>query len=233
MFYNLHINFGAISMNDIVFSTSAKNLTFSLIYDQDCASPREDNDGNISHFYVDPRNRSGCVDNLAESTNLLNELAKELKIADYYDLSQFDLIREIQNADPEQKKILVEPLYKFEHSGIMYATTPFSCPWDSGQVGFIFSTYKDFKRVGLEWDTEKAKEYLKGEVELYNNYIAGECFGFKIEEVSTCGSCTADHSEELEAVWGYVGDRDQIIKMIASDYLDPYPSLKEKVLESV
>lgn len=220
-------------MNDIAFSASAENLTFSLIYDQDCASPREDNDCNISHFYIDPRNRSGCVDNLTDSTNLLHELAQELKIKDYDDLSQFDLIQAVQKADPNQKKILVEPLYKFEHSGIVYSTTPFSCPWDSGQVGFIFSTYKDFGHVGLEWDLDKAKEYLKGEVELYNNYISGECFGFKIEKTSTCGSCESNHSEELEAVWGYVGEESQIIKMIAHDYLDSYPSLKNTVLECI
>ena len=29
------------------------------------------------------------------------------------------------------------PLYLYDHSGITISLTPFSCPWDSGQVGFV------------------------------------------------------------------------------------------------
>lgn len=220
-------------MSDIAFSTTADNLTFSLVYDQDCSSPREDNDGNIAHFFSNPHSRSGCVDNIDDSMAILCSLANQLNIPDYDDLEQFELIRAIANADPNKEHIVVEPLYKFEHSGVIYATTPFSCPWDSGQIGYIFSTVNDFKSVGLEWNAEKAKEYIKGELDLYNNYISGECFGFKVEEQSTCGSCTSVHEEELVAVWGYVGEQDEIIKMIAHDYLDSYPNLKQKVLEAI
>jgi len=31
---------------------------------------------------------------------------------------------------------VVLPLYLYDHSGITISTTPFSCPWDSGRVGF-------------------------------------------------------------------------------------------------
>lgn len=220
-------------MSDIAFSASAENLKFSLIYDTDCSSPREDNDGNIAHFFTDPHSRSGCVDNIDDSMAILCSLANQLGVPDYDDLEQFELIREIAKADPKNEHIMVEPLYKFEHSGVIYATTPFSCPWDSGQVGYIFSTINDFKSVGLEWNADKAKEYIKGELDLYNNYISGECFGFKVEEQSTCNSCTSVHEDELIGVWGYVGEQDQIIKMIAHDYLDAYPNLKQKVLESI
>lgn len=220
-------------MSNIAFSTTADNLTFSLFYDHDCSSPREDNDGNIAHFFSNPRSRSGCVDDIDDSMNLLFSLARQLNIPDYEDLEQFDLIRAVAKADPNKELIVVEPLYKFEHSGVIYATTPFSCRWDSGQIGYIFSTVNDFKSVGLEWNADKAKEYIKGEIDLYNNYISGECFGFRVEEQSTCESCTSVHEEELIGVWGYVGEQNEIIKMIASDYLDSYPNLKQKVLESI
>lgn len=233
MFYNSFINFGANNMSNTAFSASVENLTFSLIYDYDCSSPREDNDGNVAHFFSNPHSRSGCVDNIDDSMAILNSLAKQLNIPDYYDLEQFDLIRAIEKADPNKEVIVVEPLYKFEHSGVIYNTSPFTCPWDSGQIGYIFSTINDFKSVGLEWNAEKAKEYIKGELDLYNNYISGECYGFRVEEKSTCNSCSADHEEELIGVWGYVGEQNEIIKMIASDYLDSYPNLKQKVLESV
>ena len=34
--------------------------------------------------------------------------------------------------------VIILPLYLYDHSGITIQTTPFSCPWDSGQVGFIY-----------------------------------------------------------------------------------------------
>lgn len=35
------------------------------------------------------------------------------------------------------QKFLMLPLYLYDHSGITMNTTGFSCPWDSGQVGWI------------------------------------------------------------------------------------------------
>ena len=35
------------------------------------------------------------------------------------------------------------PIFMYDHSGITIQTRPFSCPWDSGQVGFIFVSKND------------------------------------------------------------------------------------------
>src|SRR6056297_3490365 len=32
---------------------------------------------------------------------------------------------------------VILPLYMYDHSGITISLTPFSCPWDSGQIGFV------------------------------------------------------------------------------------------------
>ena len=32
---------------------------------------------------------------------------------------------------------VILPLFLYDHSGITLQTSPFSCPWDSGQIGFI------------------------------------------------------------------------------------------------
>jgi hypothetical protein len=220
-------------MSNIAFSASIPNLSFSLIYDEDCQSPRNELDCNIAHFLVDPRCRSGSIDNLDSSIELLNSLAKKLRIRNYADMEQFELLKAIQKKDSKHEHIVVEPLYKYEHSGVVYATSPFSCRWDSGQVGHIFSTANDFERIGAPWNLDQAKKYITSEIDTYNQYLMGSCFGFKVEEISTCDSCTTKHFDELEACWGYIGEEKEIIKMIANDYLDPYPSLKQKVLESI
>src|SRR4030042_1625044 len=35
---------------------------------------------------------------------------------------------------------IILPLFLYDHSGITMSTKPFSCPWDSGQVGYIYVT---------------------------------------------------------------------------------------------
>lgn len=77
------------------------------------------------------------------------------------------------------KDVIKLPLYLYDHSGITMKTTPFSCPWDSGQVGFIFVTLenvrKEFgvKRVSKNIRT-KCEDILRSEVATYDSYISGD-----------------------------------------------------------
>jgi len=68
------------------------------------------------------------------------------------------------------------PIYMFEHSVIALRTKPFSCPWDSGRIGFIFvSKEKLRKEYGVKRITAslvaKAVRTLEAEVEEYNQYL--------------------------------------------------------------
>lgn len=49
----------------------------------------------------------------------------------------------------EENPAVILPLYMYEHSGISISTSPFSCPWDSGQIGFVLVSKK--KSVGRVW----------------------------------------------------------------------------------
>lgn len=71
------------------------------------------------------------------------------------------------------------PVYAYIHGGVALSTGPFTCPWDSGQCGVIYTT----KAKALEWyDKEeltpelvdKAMHDLKAEVEELNQYFGGE-----------------------------------------------------------
>lgn len=100
----------------------------------------------------------------------------------------------------KRKDVISLPIYMYDHSGITIKTTPFSCPWDSGLVGYIFVTKetvrKEFgiNRVTKEW-VEKIKGYLNSEVETYDIFLRGEMYGFRIEE----------NGEEVDSCWGFFG----------------------------
>jgi hypothetical protein len=82
---------------------------------------------------------------------------------------------------------VILPIYMYDHSGITISTKPFSCPWDSGQIGFIYiSKYKAKKEYNTTRISNKLKdkltEYLNYEVKEYDSYLTGEVYGITLLE---------------------------------------------------
>jgi hypothetical protein len=98
---------------------------------------------------------------------------------------------------------IVLPLYLYDHSGITMSVNPFSCPWDSGQVGWIYITKEKIreeyhcKRISKKM-IERVKGYLINEVKTYDEYLTGDVYGFRITDTET--------DEEVESCWGFFGD---------------------------
>lgn len=90
---------------------------------------------------------------------------------------------------------VVLPLYLYDHSGITISTGRFSCPWDSGQVGFIYMTKAEIDEH-FDGDAEKAKACLQSEVEEYDQYLTGDVYGCVIED---------DNGDNIESCWGFFG----------------------------
>jgi hypothetical protein len=105
-----------------------------------------------------------------------------------------------------EKNYVILPLYLYDHSGITMSTGPFSCPWDSGKVGFI---YVSMERARKEWSgtdeeiREKAKKYLRSEVEEYDQYLTGDVWGYRIFE--TASEEDDEEGEEHDSCWGFYG----------------------------
>lgn len=104
-----------------------------------------------------------------------------------------------------EKVCVILPLYLYDHSGITISTSPFSCRWDSGQIGWV---YVSKERVRKEYGVkrinqkliEKVTKVLEGEVETYDQYLRGDIYGYKVFEVSPDGE-----KEEKDSCWGFYG----------------------------
>lgn len=69
------------------------------------------------------------------------------------------------------------PLYLYDHSGLTMRTTPFSCPWDSGQVGFIYvSRAKAAIEEAEPFEKKSLKTGVTEEVDEWRDYDS--CGGF-------------------------------------------------------
>ena len=96
---------------------------------------------------------------------------------------------------------VILPLFLYDHSGITMRTNPFNCPWDSGQVGFIFASAEKIRK---EWNCKQIRKPIRDkviaslecEVATYDMHLRGDCYGYIIEN---------EAGEELDSCWGFLG----------------------------
>ena len=114
----------------------------------------------------------------------------------------------------EENALIAIPVFMYDHSGLWINTTGFSCPWDSGQIGYI---YVSKEKVRREYSCKRISKKLKNmireilcsEVDLYNDYLCGNVYGFTLtnkenaEEIdSSCGFYGTDYIEN--GIFDYV-----------------------------
>lgn len=130
------------------------------------------------------------------------------------------LVDTLPNADLytlAAEKNIILPLNLYDHSILHMSTSSFlgraqHAEWDSGQVGWIYATPEDIEK---EHDSltpesyERAESLLKSEVECYDCYLSGQCYGFRLYE----------NGEETDSCWGFLGSFSDMAKEIASQSL--------------
>ena len=145
----------------------------------------------------------------------------------------------------ERNGIAYLPLYVYEHSGITMNTGGFSCSWDSGQAGWIYTTKEEILKCGGCIKSEKgnwikiternwrkaAQIWMEGEVELYDQYLQGECYGYIIDELDMDDQASLESemnvideddvtwNEYVDSCWGFFSDKwgDDLIEEIARE----------------
>lgn len=128
-----------------------------------------------------------------------------------------DYITRVFGSEKEfEKKAISLPLYLYDHSGLTISTTPFSCPWDSGQVGFIYIPKEvvleelSVKRISKAM-RQQVEDLLRAEVREYNYYLSGEVYGVEIVD---------EDGEVVDSYWGLFG-YDEAVRF-AQEELESY-----------
>jgi hypothetical protein len=99
----------------------------------------------------------------------------------------------------------IVPIYAYIHSGMTISTTPFSCRWDSGQLGFAIITKKDLRNnYNIKRCTKKYKEYgidihIKNEVETLDQYVRGDVYSFEVKDKdeNVIDSCSGFYGSDI------------------------------------
>ena len=162
-----------------------KGFTIKIQPDTDASNPIEDWDGNAKYALFHSR------------YNLQNDV--DLDTDDYNGWDEFK-----QALIEKYKPLAILPVYMYDHSGQTIRTTPFSCRWDSGQLGFVFVDLPTLK----EWGYDSKEAYEKGagrtleedlisNVSLYDDYITGNVWGFELVD---------SDDDTVDSCWGFYGD---------------------------
>lgn len=131
-----------------------------------------------------------------------------------YNLGDGQITPEEAIAIYESDEYISLPLYLYDHSGITMSTAPFSCPWDSGQVGIIYvsieKVVKEFGELTAEI-REQVYNILVSEVKAYDQFLIGDVWFYSIQKAKVY---TADDDdtltqwETIEACGGFYGRED-------------------------
>lgn len=155
--------------------------------------------------------------NAGDKHNYSSPLELMYDLADEYDSKKTEVLEDLYNDDKlsesdyfkklkelADKNNLILPVFLFDHSGVSYSTKDFNDSWDSGQVGYIYTSYETIKsEYGdiSEDSINKAKSYMEGEVETYSQWANGDVYGFRLIKVDEDG----DEIEEIDSCWGFYG----------------------------
>jgi len=111
-------------------------------------------------------------------------------------------LEQAQSIENNDKEYISLPIYMYDHSGITIRTYPFSCRFDSGQLGIIFVSLEQVrKEYNITRVTKKLREkiesYLTNEIDTYDQFLCGNVYGYEITDALGI---------EIESCWGYYGD---------------------------
>jgi len=166
-------------MDPAIETIKTNGCDIDLYYDPDPMNPRTDWDPVCTIYYYKGSGRYILGDE-AVSREDFEPLRKELE---------------------DEPGSYTYPLYAYIHGGIALSTSDFADPWDSGLAGFIHVTKERAENLlGLDLTDEIVYKAVQSELETWQAYLNGECYGYVI-------SCAGI---DLGSCWGYYDSKHAI-----------------------
>jgi hypothetical protein len=176
--------------------------TLIVTYDDCAESPREW-DNLTKMLFFGKHKHLGDKHNInADDYNGWNELEEAIK-------KEYDVV-------------MIKKVYAYIHSGMTISTQPFSCPWDSGVLGFVIITKADLRKE-YNWKVLTQKRInevynrldniMDGEVKVLDYYVSGDVYGFRIEDKNGDieDSCYGFYGYDIKnnGILDYMTDKDK------------------------
>ena len=131
------------------------------------------------------------------------------------------------------ESIAIMPVFVYEHGMISISTGSYGDPWDSGCAGFAYIEKDKYEKMMLHsWDVKDAREIIKDEVHMYDQYLRGDVYMY-CEEVYDPDNDCFDTSENCG---GFYSDNwgDELAKEVVKNmYNNPVLISEEEAEEFI
>ena len=122
----------------------------------------------------------------------------------------------------EYDVVMIKKVYAYIHSGMTISTQSFSCPWDSGVLGFVIITKADLRKE-YNWKvltqkrinevSNRLDNIIDGEVKILDYYISGEVYQYSVEtnDGEIEDSCAGFYGNDFKhnGILDYLTDKDK------------------------
>lgn len=166
--------------------------------DDMCESPREHNNVSVMWFFHNRHTQLGDEKDVkAEDFDGWEAMMEHLKV--------------------EEGALHVTPVFMYEHSGRSLSLGSFADLWDSGQLGFMWTTKEKLaETLGEDATEEDIRKAFVCELEEYNQWIEGNCWWFRTVKppkgfVGESPGMRIDYDEweEVDSCGGFIGYDDK------------------------
>lgn len=182
----------------LTYKTETEQPRLVIQLDSSPSSPREDS--NIGYFIIQS--------NKYNSPDTHNELQQVIRDTAQYATSSEDHMKRIVE-DFSEKILFIDAVAIYEHSGLSYSLG-YKSGWDWSNNGFYIVTEKSIQEIGIEYDVDKVKQIIEGELETYTKYANGEIYGYTLYD---------EDGEEIDSCWGFY-DVEHIREYLPAEFED-------------
>jgi hypothetical protein len=182
-----------MKMNDAIKTHKRGNYVLSIVRDEDPSSPLE---------------WAVCTMRCAHRRYKLG--------TEQFNSSEYDGWEAFDAAIEEEKPVFTAPLSMTDHGGICAFGIGDRRDWDSGRVGSAFITDEALKSalgmerynaLSVEERVKHAEAIVRAEVEQYEKYLLGECYGYRVEFLEEC-NLGHTHEETVDSCYGFLDEKD-------------------------
>lgn len=159
-------------------------MYLTIEHDFDCEAPEL---GFDVTYRAGSRYRLGTIE--ADPDSHFADLLHDETGEDVDDIGEDDAIDRLQTMG-----WTILPAYAYIHGGVALSLATFSCPWDSGQFGFIVVSPEQWRALGVS--VEHRDRYIQSAFQEWAEWLAGNVYGYRI---------TDDAGDEVDSCWGFIG----------------------------
>lgn len=109
---------------------------------------------------------------------------------------------DICNEPEDYNDYFIFPVFAYIHSGVFLSLTHNGDMWDTSMKGYVLISKKKLRE---DMSEDLARNYADDLLKIWNCYLSGDVYAFKIYTKITCNHCNHETFELVDELYGCYG----------------------------